>query len=71
MVNRKVLEEESSSVRRLPCPGMSEPESFLPASRLITDSKRSPERDPTNIIKPNATALNSHTEKEYIILYQN
>lgn len=47
---------------------MSEPESFTPASRLITDSTRSPKSDPIKMRKPNPTALNnqSYTKEKQI-----
>lgn len=41
----------------IPCPGMSFPESFTPASRLIIDSVRSPNKDPMNTSTAIAAAL--------------
>lgn len=41
----------------LPCPGMSEPESLTPASRLIIDSVKSPKTDPKKLRTPNAIVL--------------
>lgn len=43
--------------RNVPCPGMSDPESLTPASRLIMDSIRSPNKDPTKFKTPKAAAL--------------
>lgn len=43
--------------RFLPCPGISEPESLTPASRLIIDSVRSPKTDPKKLINPKAMEL--------------
>lgn len=41
----------------LPCPGIRDPESFTPASRLIIDSVRSPKTDPKKFRIPKAIAL--------------
>ena len=41
----------------LPCPGISDPESLTPASRLIIDSVRSPNTDPKKLRNPKAIAL--------------
>lgn len=41
----------------LPCPGISEPESLTPASRLIIDSIRSPKTDPKKLTTPKTIEL--------------
>ena len=47
----------------LPCPGINEPESLTPASRLIIDSVRSPKIDPKKFRNPKAIALKTNQEK--------
>lgn len=53
-----------TSKRWLPCPGIRDPESLTPASRLIIDSVRSPKRDPKKFRNPKAIALTSVKEDE-------
>lgn len=50
----------------LPCPGMSEPESLTPASRLIIDSVRSPKTDPKKLRNPKAIELRKPKTNEPI-----
>ena len=55
-------DNKSMSKTILPCPGIKEPESLTPASRLIIDSVRSPKIDPKKFRNPKAIALKANQE---------
>uniref|UniRef100_A0A7C9ATR0 Uncharacterized protein n=1 Tax=Opuntia streptacantha TaxID=393608 RepID=A0A7C9ATR0_OPUST len=50
-----------------PCPGIRDPESFTPASRLITDSTRSPKKDPKKFRNPKAITLSRDLGQQRIL----